>query len=50
MAYMCVLAHSHECDGCGECEERKPDPYDYIEYDNDEEYCRQCEREDMNNE
>lgn len=38
MAYTCVLAPSHECDGCGECEEEKC-PFDKrrdIEADNDE--------------
>ena len=47
MAYMCVLAPSRECDGCEECEEIKqePDIWDVIEADNDEEYCRFCERE-----
>lgn len=47
MAYTCVLAPSHECDGCMECEEnrRGPDPYDE-DYDEDEEYCRYCDRLD----
>ena len=28
MAYMCVLAPSHECDGCQECEQGHNDKYD----------------------
>ena len=45
MAYTCVLAPSHECDGCQECEQvnNRPDPWDY---DEDEDYCRYVERED----
>lgn len=47
MAYRCVLAPSLECDGCGECEqEAKPDKRWDCEYDNDEEYCRFCEKEE----
>ena len=48
MAYTCVLAPSHECDGCQECEETKTQ-YDRrwdCEYDNDEEYCRYLEKEE----
>lgn len=28
MAYMCVLAPSHECDGCQECEQGYDEKYD----------------------
>lgn len=28
MAYICVLAPSHECDGCQECEDRYDEEYD----------------------
>ena len=45
MAYPCVLAPSHECDGCQECEEKRPDPIWDRDYDEDEEYCRYVERE-----
>ena len=50
MAYMCVLAPSHECDGCQECEstKRKYDPRWDAEYDNDEAYTRYIEREENN--
>lgn len=52
MAYTCVLAPSHECDGCGECEERKQSRDEWLwekqeeEYDNykDLEYERYLER------
>ena len=45
MAYTCIYAHSRECDGCGECEKKEQyDPRWDCEYDNDEEYCRECER------
>lgn len=49
MAYTCVLAPSHECDGCQECEETKrdPDPWDE-DYDRDDDYCRYLESEDNN--
>ena len=46
MAYTCVFAPSHECDGCDQCrqdEEWRPDPRWDCEYDNDEEYCRYCD-------
>lgn len=45
MAYMCVLAPSHECDGCQECEEDKCvyDPRWDSEYDHDEEAVRREE-------
>lgn len=48
MAYMCVLAPSRECDGCGECEENrdKPDKRWDLEADYDDEYCRYCDREE----
>ena len=48
MAYMCVLAPSRECDGCEECEEIRdvPDIRWDVEADNDEEYCKFCEREE----
>ena len=48
MAYTCVLAPSHECDGCQECEQTndKYDPRWDREYDNDEEYCRYLEKEE----
>ena len=47
MAYTCVLAPSHECDGCQECEENenKYDPRWDCEYDHDEDYVRSIERE-----
>lgn len=50
MAYMCVLASNHECDGCQECEDtnKQYDPRWDCEYDHDEEYCRYLEREDNN--
>ena len=53
MAYMCVLAPSHECDGCEECMEYQPDKeymrrwekaeaeYDYYR---EEEFIREAER------
>lgn len=52
MAYTCVLAPSHECDGCGECDEERKTKADWLEekyeaeYDNyrDAEYERYCER------
>lgn len=52
MAYTCVLAPSHECDGCGECEERKQSREEWLwekqeeEYDKyrDDEYERFLER------
>lgn len=28
MAYMCVLACNHECDGCQECEQGYDEKYD----------------------
>ena len=39
MAYMCVLAHSRECDGCMECEEisHDYDGFDETEADADRE-------------
>ena len=47
MAYTCVLAPSHECDGCQECEQgKRPDPRWDEEYDHDEEYTRFIEREE----
>lgn len=50
MAYMCVLATNHECDGCQKCEDtnRNYDPRWDVEYDHDEEYCRYLEREENN--
>lgn len=48
MAYTCVLAPSHECDGCQECENTNSN-YDHnwdVEYDHDEEYTRYTEREE----
>lgn len=48
MAYMCVLAHSRECDGCMECEDRQ-EHYDNSdsEYENyrDEMYLRREEHD-----
>ena len=32
MAYMCVYAHTHECDGCGICLEGLQDE-DYDDFD-----------------
>lgn len=47
MAYTCVLAPSHECDGCQECEQgARPDARWDCEYDNDEDYCRFADKED----
>ena len=48
MAYTCIYVPSRECDGCGECEEEKNeyDPRWDCEYDNDEEYCRYCDRKE----
>ena len=48
MAYTCVFIPSHECDGCGECQENEDtrDPRWDKEYDNDEEYVRELERND----
>ena len=53
MAYMCVLAPSHECDGCEACKEDMTDK-EYMrrwvkmeeEYDNyrEEEYMKEAER------
>lgn len=46
MAYTCIYAPSHECDGCGECQEEKEQTYDPRwdkEYDNDEEAIRREE-------
>jgi hypothetical protein len=48
MAYMCVYASNHECDGCDECRQEpryKPDPWD-APYDEDEDYLNYCEREE----
>ena len=48
MAYTCVLAPSHECDGCQECEQgNRPSKRWDEEYDNDEEYTRYIEREEQ---
>ena len=49
MAYTCVLAPSRECDGCQECEQNnnRPDPWD-MDYDEDEDYCRYVDKEDVN--
>ena len=48
MAYMCVLAPSHECDGCQECEEHEEE-YDNSDferdYERDEAYISYLERE-----
>lgn len=33
MAYMCVLAPSHECDGCQECEDKQN--YEEDDWDGD---------------
>jgi hypothetical protein len=41
MAYMCVLAPSHECDGCQECEQGYDEKYD--DYD---ELAEEIARED----
>lgn len=35
MAYMCVLAHSRECDGCMECEDNKRNYDDRWDHDYD---------------
>lgn len=51
MAYMCVLAPSHECDGCQECEEKRMTKEEWLwnkqeaEYDSyrDESYLRSIE-------
>lgn len=46
MAYMCIYHPSRECDGCDECRqepEHEYDPWD-APYDEDEEYCRYCDR------
>lgn len=49
MAYMCIYAHSKECDGCGECQEKRELEYDNsdFEYENarDEAYIESLERE-----
>lgn len=45
MAYTCIYAPSHECDGCGDCDKDRDCPDEWAEeYDEDEEYCRYCDR------
>lgn len=50
MAYMCVLAPSHECDGCMECEDHKAEDYSNEDFERDsyrdEAYIRSIEKED----
>ena len=47
MAYMCVLAPSMECNGCGTCQEDREIEYDNsdfeYEYARDDEYIREQE-------
>lgn len=49
MAYMCVMSTSlyggKECDGCGKCEHRYEDKWDYEDW-RDDEYCDHCEDEE----
>lgn len=49
MAYMCVLAHTKECDGCLECEQvaEEYDNSDFEhDYKRDEDFIRYIEREE----
>ena len=48
MAYTCVLAPSHECDGCQECEDRKTEDDWDGDFDRkrDDAYLRYLEREE----
>jgi len=49
VAYMCIYASNHECDGCDRCREEPEEEFDPRwdrEYDNDDEYCERLEREE----
>jgi len=46
MAYMCVLAPSHECDGCMECQEGYDEEFDLRWDDDYADFRRHYERDE----